>query len=128
MSPTANMDNRFFTPNSGIRYAFTESELQAGNTISTIYNGTVGANWYYTLLFRYQLDTKHVSIDNSLDTGDFRVLPDIMIIIREETMNYPLKRLFQRPLIINYNPFLKLEEQNFSRIYNCGSASGYLKP
>ncbi len=128
MSPQANIDNRTFSTNSGIRYALTDSELQAGNTISTIYNETIGIDWYYGHLFRYQLDSKYISIDNSLDTGDFRMLSDIMIIIREETMNHPLFRPYQSPLNINYNPFLTLEEQNFSRIYNCGSVSGYLQP
>ena len=128
MSPFANMDNRIFTQKSGVRYAFTDSELKAGNTISKIYNETLGIDSYYSLLFKYQLDANYISIDNSLDTGDFRILHDIVIIIREETMNHPLPRLFNTYLIINYNPFLALEEQNFSRVYNSGSVSGYLKP
>lgn len=128
ISPAANVDNHIFSSNSGIRFAFTESELHAGNTISTIYNGIVGTDTYYTLLFKYQLDTKYVSIDNSLDTGDFRMSPEIMIVIREETMNHPLFRPSQTTLTINYNPFLKLEEQKYSRIYNCGPVSGYVQP
>ena len=128
MSLEANIDNRIFSPNIGIRFAFTDSELQAGNTISTIYNERLGTDSYYGILFRYQLYSKYISIDNSLDTGDFRILSDLMIIIREETMNHPLSRPRQSPLTIKYNPFLIIEEQNFSRIYNCGSVSGYLKP
>ena len=128
MNPVANMDNRIFTQKSRVRYAFTDSELKAGNTISKIYNERIGTDYLYTLLFRYQLDTKIIRIGNSLETGDFRSLQEIMIIMREETMNYPISRKHQGTLTINYDPFLALEEQNFSRIYNCGSVSGYLQP
>jgi len=128
LSPIANIDNRLFSQNSGVRYAFIDSELQAMNTISKIYNGTVGTDWYYAHLLIYIYDTNYAFIDNSLDTGDFRVLPEMMIIIREETMNHPLFMPFQTILTLNYNPFIALEEQNYSRIYNCGSVSGYLKP
>lgn len=128
MSPESNIDNRIFSENSGSRLALTDSELQAGNTISTIYNGRVGTDKYYNHLFRYQLETKYEYIDNSLETGDFRILTDIMILIRKEAVNHPTPRRYKSHLSINYNPFLKLEKQNFSRIYDCGSVSGYLKP
>lgn len=128
MSSTANIDNRLFSSNSGIRYAFTDSELYAMDTISNSWNGTVGTDWLYYYSFHFQFDNDGISIDNSLETGDFTNLQDILIIIREEMMNYPLHGFYRSNIYIKYNPFLVLEDQNFSRIYNCGSVSGYLKP
>lgn len=128
INPIANMDNRIFSPNSNPRMAFTSSELQAMGTISKIWNGTVGADWYCGKAFEYQLDAEFVSIDYSLESGDFSKHKDILIIIREETLNHPLNRPYGSLLNVKYNPFLALEEQHFSRIYNCGSASGYLQP
>ncbi len=127
MSSWSNIDNRIFSPNSGIRLAFTDSELQAGNTISNSWNGTVGTDWLYSYFFKHQFDNDVISIDNSLETRDFINLQGILILIREEMMNYPLHGFFSNNIYIKYNPFIALEDQKFSRIYNCGSVSGYLK-
>lgn len=128
MSPAANIDNRFFFPNSGVRYAFTESELQAMETISEIWNGTVGGDWYIHLPYEIQLNLKFAKIDDSLYSGNFSEMQGLLIIIREEILNHTFYSPGRGIIKLNYNPYLSLEKQNFSLIYNCGSSRGYLQP
>lgn len=126
MSPAANMDNRFFSPNRGIRYAFTDSELQAMDTISEIWNGTIGGDWYCHDPYAFQFNKEFVSIDDSLYTGNFSDLQETLIIVRKEIWNQPLR--VQRVLrMLKEDPCIALYKQNFSRIYDSGSLSSYEK-
>ncbi len=127
MSPVANIDNRFFTPNIGVRYALTESEICALNTISIIYDGTIGSDKYVEYFYTFQFNRKFMSIDDSLYSRDFTDLQGVLVLIREEILEYPFQ-FRQGTYSLSYDPHVILNNQNYSRIYNCGSASGYLKP
>lgn len=129
MSQIANMDNRLFSPNRGIRSAFIESELQAMETIKEIWNGKVGGDWYSKFPYELQINQEFVCIDDSLYSGDFTELKGLLILVREEILKYHLLSPDESIIFkINYNPYITLEEQNFSQIYDCGSVSGYLQP
>lgn len=121
MSPQVNMDNRTFTPNTALRFAFTESEQQAAGTISNMWDGDIGTDIRYGLLIPRRLD-----IDESLYRGDFSNCQDALIIIREEIVKYPfgIRRGFIK---LHYDPYQALEEQGFYNVYNCGSVSGFIK-
>ena len=125
MSPAANIDNNFLSPKSVIRSAFIESELQAMDIISKIWNGTIGGDWFSHDPYDFQFNREFVSIDDSLYTGNFSDFQDILIIVREDIWNRPLTSDMLR---LKNDPYIALEEQKFSRIYNSGSAKGYLKP
>jgi len=127
INPVANIDNNLFYPNSGIRYALTDSELCALGTISEIYNASIGVDWYSRLYYEFQVNREFVRIDESVYTGDFSDLKNVLFLVREVTLNqqYPTRWGLIR---IEYDIYSVLEEQDFSRIYNCGSTSGYLKP
>lgn len=129
MSPMTNIDNHLFSPKSGIRYAFTESELYALDTLSEILNGPIYSDGLYNIPFKYQIkrDLKFVCIDDLLYIGDFSNLQDKAIIIREEILKHSYGTGY-RIVIIKYDLTLKLSQQKFNCIYNCGSVSGYLKP
>ncbi len=127
ISSVANIDNHLLFPNIGIRYSITDSELQAMDTTSRIYNGTIGCDLYINLIYSFQFNRELASIDDSLYTGDFTDLHGVMILIREEIVNDPYQNS-RGILKINYDLHFALGNQNFSRIYNCGSVSGYLKP
>ncbi len=126
ISPVANMDNRFFSTNSGVRSAFTESELHAIDTISEIWNGTIGGDWYSKPPYEFQFNREFVHIDDSLYTGDFTDLSGILILVREEILKHPF-RTSRGYIMIDYDIYLALHNQNISRIYDSGSASGYLQ-
>ena len=123
MSSQANMDNRLLTPNSGFRFAFTESEMTALNTISRIWSGLLGVDFYGREPFLF--DREFITIEKFLIAGNFDEIQDTLIVIREEILTHPYK--IARG-ILDYDLHIVLEEQNFSRIYNDGSTSGYLKP
>ena len=126
ISSLANIDNRFFSPNIGVRSAFTESELQAMKTISEIWNGTIGCDRYGRIPYIFQLNREFADIDDSLYSGDFTDLQDIMILVREEIVKHSF--FTSRGLLkLKYNLHIALDNQNFSNIYDCGSVNGYLQ-
>lgn len=127
LNPTANMDNRLFFPNSGIRFAYTESELHAIDTISIIWNGTIGGDWYCKYPFELQLNQEYIYIDDSFYARDFTDLQGIMIFVREEILKHPYLTI-RGPIKLKYDIHIALDNQKFSHIYDCGSASSYLQP
>lgn len=132
MSPTANIDNHSFSPNTGIRAAPTEAELitatffvqnSAGNLSSdydyfTQRSSSIPSNYYGMNYSRIK------SLDECLHTGEFEHNRSI-IVIREEIVNNPF-RIYGQPFKLNYNPKQSLNEQYFSKIYECGSVSGFV--
>lgn len=126
LSPVANIDNRFFSPNSGVRLAFTESELHAMDTISVIWNGTMGSDKYVKYPYELQFNQEFVNIDYSFYAEDFKYLHGILILVREEILKHPFHNI-SGYIMLEYDIHLALHQQNISRIYDCGSASGYLQ-
>lgn len=127
MSPIANMDNRLFSPETGVRVAFTESELHAMNAISIIWNRTIGSDWYSIYFYDLQTNRESIIIDDSFYSRDFTDLQGVLLLIREEILSHSFKTGWDFHSL-KYDLHVTLNNQNYSRIYNCGSASGYLKP
>ena len=223
---TANIDNNYFSPNTGFRFALTESELTAIQTTQGMWNGGIGVDKHYAsanllkesnnakgnkYLFRWEkvpgtdstrllrelrrdfavgwvedaeirkLDdckTVHISKgDNSveitiaeneekatlvtsdgrtydlevrkeedmrytyiyysigplmeticteLSSGEFENSNDRLILIREEIVNSTVK-IFRSVNKLDYDPKQVLIEQGQSRIYDCGTVSGFVK-
>ena len=73
----------------------------------------------------YNMDYGRVkSLDTSLFIGKFEHNVST-IVIRQEIVNNPF-RLFGQPFKINYDPRQSLNEQGFSKIYDCNSVSGFI--
>ncbi len=123
MNPDVNMDNRTFTPNTAIRFAFTESEQQALGTISNMWDGEIGTDARYSAVGT----SRKLDIDEALYSGDFSSYRDVPIIIREEITRYPFS-IYKGFIKMRYDPYRTLEEQGFITIYSCGSVTGFLKP
>jgi hypothetical protein len=122
MNPQVNMDNRKFTPNTIIRFAFTESELQSASTFTALWEGSVGTdNQYGCVGIPNQLN-----IDEALYSGDFSEYENTPIIVREEITEFPVV-ISKNYIKLEYNLYQALEEQGFSRVYDCGSVSGFIK-
>ena len=126
MSPTTNLDNHLFSPNTGVRYAFTESELQAMDTIPNVWDGKIGADEHSKLPIIYQFNGKVITIDDYLLTRDFTNGQDMLVMIRQEIVNFPFP-LGGGIFKLHYDPRHVLVEQGFSRIYENSSVSGFLK-
>ncbi|MFC1897619.1 hypothetical protein ACFLX8_03530 [Chloroflexota bacterium] len=124
LGPSGNTDNRTFTPDTKVRYGFTESELQAESTLSTLWDKDIVADWQYCRLGIRPQPTRMEPIGETLATQDFTHLRDKLIIIREEITQYPFNNS-ESYWVVNYDPYQVLSEQKFSCIYNNGSVSAF---
>ena len=126
MSPAANLDNHLFSPNTGVRFAFTEAELQAAATISKVWDGKIGVDRYYQGPIHWQFNAKVTAIDDYLLAPDFRDSQDMLVMIRQEIVKSPFG-LGGGIFKLDYDPRHVLAEQGFSRIYENGSVSAFVK-
>jgi len=123
----ANFDNRIYTKNTAARYAFTESELSAMDTISRISGGKVGvatpaARFY--LEFNRNVSVKEIAAN--LSARDFSNCTGMIVMIRDEVA----KNYFDFTgggMKLDYDPREALEEQGFSHVYDCGTVSAFWK-
>jgi hypothetical protein len=128
MSPRANFDNRTFSSDTLVRYAFTQSELQTATTISSIWDGKIGSD-NYTMRFRYLIDDHNEmeDIGKYIFNKDFNSLDNMLILIRREIVEQPFEITSQGPYRLDYDPREILHGQGFSRVYENGSVSGFIK-
>ena len=120
MSPPANMDNGTFTPNTKIRYALTQSETQALTTVLAYSNRSLGLDFVYSTQA-----TNPVNISPELESGNFTDNEKIVYLIRNEVVDNPFV-LYQYLYKLSYDPRVNLNEQLFSRVYDCGSVNAYI--
>lgn len=124
MSPQANFDNPVFTKDVTARYGFTEAEFQAMQTLSTVQDAEIGTDTYYSWLrWVPQFHATIQSVDEELQDEDFTNFPRMLIVIREEIVHQPRHGFLK----LDYDPRLALDEQGFSRVYDCGSVSAFYK-
>jgi hypothetical protein len=128
MSPQSNQDNLTFSPNTIVRYAFTQSELEAMNTAANIYNGTIASDEVYKFLESLPgLDDRIVNINVDLSSRNFTDCQDKLVLIRKEIVVNPFRISLLFPFRLDYDPRQALTEQGFSRVYECGSVSGFIR-
>ena len=127
ISPLANNDNHLFSPNSGVRHAFTDSELKAMNTISRIWNGTIVGDQLSKGPYELQYNQEFLGLGNSIPAEYFTNIEDVLFLVREEMLTPP--HSLQRGIIkLKYDLNVALDNQKLYHIYNSGSTSGYLIP
>lgn len=140
MSPNANMDNRTLSPNTVVRFAFTQSELAAMKTVSAIHDGDVAADRYVAHLsdkIRRELHDSSliglsvlpriaVDMGDELYSGEFHTLNGTLVLIRDEVIHHPFQIGPEGILRLTYDPRKSLTEQLFSKVYDCGSVSGFV--
>lgn len=128
MSPQMNLDNLTFSPNTIVRYGFTESELEAANTAVNIYDGKIEGDQIYShLRLLPELAGRIGSICDQLLSRDFTASQNSLVLIREEIVVNQFKVLRWHPFRLDYDPRQVLTEQGFSNVYNCGSVSGFIR-
>jgi len=125
MSVSANLDNRTFSQETGVRAALTESEIQAIYETGDSFDLAFGTDRYYTYAMIY-LGFEASPIDDQLYSEDFEADASKMILIRLEITNRPFYLYGSSPWLLNYDPYAVLEERGFSNVYDCGSVDGYL--
>jgi hypothetical protein len=128
LSPQLNRDNRTISPNTIVRYAFTEFELQAFNTTSTFYDGKIGIDGYGVSPLQLALapNNEISSIDDQLFSGNYDDCRDMLVLIRKEVVVNPWEISNLGAFRLDYDPRQALLEQGFSKIYDDGSVSGFV--
>lgn len=120
--PRGNRDSPIYSQTTAYRLSFTQSEVQAAATISRIYQGDLLLGAPYDNLFP-ELRTSGVFI-GCLISRDFTEV-DGLVVIREYVVHH-LVHGSGGYLKLDYDPRPVLEEQGFSRFYDCGTVSGFL--
>jgi len=123
LTPLANFDNRTFSPNTLIRFAFTKSELDAVEAVSSMQNRTMGVDTYYSDLRWSAYPMEDISWE--IYMRNYSNCQDMFILIREDIVNYPL-HMISYTYKLHYDPRETLTIQGFSKVYDCGSVSGFV--
>jgi hypothetical protein len=129
MSPVANLDNPTFSPNTQVRFAFTESELQAAERASNMWSGKIGVDGYYSLCWLSSYSAEE--IDRQIYNRNYTDGQDMFILIRKEIVNHPFMIVYEEAYglyKLDYDPRDVLTTQTFSKVYDCGSVSGFVYP
>jgi hypothetical protein len=134
-SSTANMDNHTFAPNTGVRMAFTQSEIDTAAYFAnaTTNQTTIGSDYDYfsnpsssIMVNYYHMNFSHVkSIDTNILSKNYTNATDIVVIRQQIITN--VFRAFGSPYRITYDPRTTLEQQGYSRIYDSHTAIGYYR-
>jgi hypothetical protein len=82
---------------------------------------------YRDLDYLPNLKGRIVSICDQIYTQDFTSCQNMFVLIREEIIVNPFKILGYSPFRLNYDPKQTLDEQGFSKVYDCGSVGGFVK-
>lgn len=131
-SPIANIDNREFYPDSGVRYAFTDSEIIGASFFVTHYSGIIASDYDFAvnpsssiLINLYNIPyTRIRSIDESLYSSYF-IKNSYIKLIRSEITKNPF-RLSSGIFKLNYNITEPLDKSGHSRIYDNQGISAYI--
>jgi len=125
MSPSANVDNHMFSPNTGVRPSLTESELHSINSIAELYTEEIGTERYVTNVISFlRIDIDLAMVDENIFTGDYSELDQRDVLIREEIKENTFK-LFQGPYRLDYDLGQRIERQGYSKTYNANSVTIY---
>jgi len=129
----SNQTNRTFSKNQIVRFGFTTSELEALHTVSANYEGAIGVDRWYAVatltpgLFINKSEDRPKSIQSCLLTKDFSQCSNQMLLIRNEVVAHPIGTGAGTIYKLNYDPRQVLTEQGFSKVYDCGSVSGFIR-
>jgi hypothetical protein len=121
-SPIGNRDSPIYSQNTAYRISFTQSEVQAAETLSQVYQGKVLLGAPYDNLFPTMRPSG--TFLGCLISTDFTEVHSL-VVIRE----YIVQNLVWTGsgyLKLDYDPRAVLDEQGFSHFYDCGTVSAFL--
>jgi len=124
MSPTANVDNPFCSPNSHMRYSLTEAELESLKTVTDKWNGPIKTDEYFAGTQKFQ-NPQVSAFCQEIYSEDYLSLKESIVVIREAVVGRPFK-IFSSIYKLDYDLNEKLDGLRFSRIYDSNAVSGYL--
>lgn len=130
-SNMANTDNHIFSPNLGVDYGFTESEMNAANffshntnNLSSDFDYAVNPSSSIFINYYNYNRTKIHSIDDNLYNASFNRAGSV-IIIRDHIVKNPF-RLKAGIYRLNYDLYGTLSDSYFNKIYDSKSVTAYI--
>lgn len=122
ISPVANIDNNYFSPNSMFRATLIESELELKTFLD--FNGNpIKTDTYYASRLN-EFGCKSKAFCKYVGDNNYMGMKGSLILIRETIMNNPF--MFYTDIYkLNFNIIKKLNEYKFCRIYDSASVFGY---
>ena len=123
-SPTANVDNLSFSPNSKMRFSLAEGEIESFKTLTEKWNGPIKTDEYFAGTQKFQ-NPQVSAFCQEIYSEDYLSLKESIVVIREAVVGRPFK-IFSSIYKLDYDLNEKLDGLRFSRIYDSNAVSGYL--
>jgi hypothetical protein len=124
LSLDANVDNHLLSPNSTCRLTVTESELQALESFSNHWNGTIKADDMYAHT-QARMGYSISSFSWELLSRDYSGLNTSLILVSEGILNKPVPTFYDTHRF-DYDINGELDTYGFARPYDSGAVRGYL--
>lgn len=132
ISPSGSIDNRDLFPNTGVRFAFTQSELDGAEFISLKADGPISSDFDYATDVSSSVFLNYFGVEpNELVSMDEELLnrtftkDGTIRIVRAEVADGPV-RLFALPYRLGYDPEDQLDWSEFSKIYDNRGIAAFL--
>lgn len=123
MSPSANVDNPFFSPNSHIRYSLTDAELESLRTVTEKWDGPIKTDRYFagSKVFQYPQVS---AFCQQIYSENYLSLRNGIVMVREAIVGRSFQ-FYSGSYKLDYDLNDKLLGLGFSRIYDSNAGSGY---
>ena len=122
ISPIANIDNDYFSPNSMFRATLIESELQLKAFLDFNENDIKTDIYYANRLNEFGYESK--AFCKYIGEKNYMGMKGSLILIRETIIDTPF--MFYTGIYkLNYDIIKKFDENKFSQVYDSASVFGY---
>jgi len=126
-APGVNFDNRIYNQNTGYRYAFTQSEITAFDTVACIWPGAVGVTTAPdSYFFSFNKGMPVIDISGNLLNKDFTDIKNTLVVINGEVTK-GMPDVNGGSFKIDYDPGDLLQQQGFICVYSCADTRFYVK-
>ncbi len=123
LSPQANSDYFYFTPNITVRHSLTDSELASAQFANNKWSGKVSGDAYYGVVeYLGLLEGRYNRIDDQLSSGSTAETPDSMIVVRDYWHGHPVLSL-PGQYFVRTDVTVELSSAGWSTVYSSGSVS-----
>lgn len=122
--PHTNFDNPIYSPNTMSRFAFTESELKAADTVISIRQGVIKSEYITTVRRIPDFNQREAEINEYFISGDYTEIEGLVVIRREIVEGV---HNIGGPYRLDHDPRQKLDALNFNRVYNSGTVTAFIK-
>lgn len=122
LTPSSSCDNHIFNPNTTYRYSLMTSEHQAIQTVMQIWDGSVDVDTLYQS--EQPANSRILIYDKHLLDKNFTSTQQDLLLSRQD-IKHKTFLIFTIISILDYDLDHLLEQQNYSKMYDCGTVTGF---